>query len=314
MEAGAVIPPTVVVSGGSRAASASSCVRAMPQRALVLAAFTAIYGIWGSTYLAISVAVETVPPFLMVGLRFLAAGSLLLALALLRGEAWPRRNAWLTAARQAVFVLGAYGLLAWAEQRVASGAAAVLAATSPIFVVLLDARLRERRAARVGVGLGLLGVLLLTSPWRSQGGLDPWGSLAILGSGLLWGAGAVRARKAARPGSTLMGAAMELLTGSIVLLAAGLLMGEAGAAWPVSGRSILALAYLVVFGSVVAYTAFHWLLEVSSPALVTTHAYVNPVIALALGSVLHGEAVGGASIVATGLVLGSVGLLAIATR
>ncbi len=288
--------------------------RATPPRALVLVAFAAIYVIWGSTYLAIAVAVETVPPLLMVGLRFLAAGSLLLAVALLRGEAWPQRAAWLASTRQSLFVLGAYGLLAWAELRVASGAAAVLSATSPMFVVLLDVRVRRRAAARVGVGLGLLGVLLLSSSWRSGGGLDAWGSLAILGSGLLWGAAAVRAKATVAPGSTLMAAAMELLTGSVFLLGIAMLLGESGGGWSVSGRSLLALAYLVVFGSVVAYTAFHWLLQVSSPALVTTHAYVNPVIALALGAMLHGEVVGSTELAATALVLGSVAVLAFATR
>lgn len=294
--------------------SAPSAPPGPPPRVLVLSAFAAIYGIWGSTYLAIAVAVETVPPLLMVGMRFLAAGSVLLALALLRGEAWPRRDAWLAAARQAVFVLGAYGLLAWAEQRVASGASAVLSATSPLFVVLLDARLRRRPGVRVAVGLGLLGVILLASPWRGRTALDPWGSLALLGSGLLWGAGAVRAKRTVAPGSTLVATAMELLTGSIVLLAVALLVGESSAAWSMSARSLLAIGYLVVFGSVIAYTAFHWLLQVSSPALVSTHAYVNPVIALALGSLLHGEGLGSASILATGMVLGGVGLLAVATR
>lgn len=288
--------------------------RAAPSRALLVAAFAAIYLIWGSTYLAIAVAVETLPPLLMVGARFLAAGSVLVAWALFRGEAWPRRGAWTAASVQGLFVLGAYALVAWAEQRVASGASAVLAATSPLFVVLLDAQVRGRLTVMMGVVVGLVGVLLLASPWRSGGAVDPWGSLALLASALLWGAGAARAKKAPVPGSTLMGTAMELLTGSVILLALAFATGEPGAARAVNGRSLLAMAYLVVFGSVVAYTAFHWLLQVSSPSLVSTHAYVNPVIALGLGWTLRGEVVGGATVAAAALVLASVGLLAWATR
>ncbi len=299
-------------TGTVRAAAATQA--STPPRALLVAAFAAIYGIWGSTYLAIAVAVETLPPLLMVGVRFLAAGSVLMAWALLRGEAWPRRDAWLAATVQGLFVLGAYALVAWAEQRVASGASAVLAATSPLFVVLLDAQVRGRLTVMMGVVVGLVGVLLLASPWRSGSGVDPWGSLAILVSALLWGAGAARAKKAPVPGSALMGTAMELLTGSVVLLSLALVSGEPGVARAVDGRSLLAMAYLVVFGSVVAYTAFHWLLQVSSPSLVSTHAYVNPVIALGLGWTLHGEVVGGATVAAATLVLASVWMLAWATR
>jgi len=166
----------------------------------------------------------------------------------------------------------------------------------------------------MGVVVGLVGVLLLASPWRSAGTLDPWGALAVLASAVLWGAGAARAKKVPVPRSALMGTAMELLTGSVILLALALATGEAGAAAQVDGRSLVAMAYLVVFGSVVAYTAFHWLLQVSSPSLVSTHAYVNPVIALGLGWTLHGEVVGSATVAATMLVLGSVGILAWATR
>lgn len=287
---------------------------AAPPRALLLAAFAAVYGIWGSTYLAIAVAVETLPPLLMVGLRFLVAGLVLLAWALLRGEPWPRRDAWIAAAVQGLFVLGAYGLVAWAELRVASGTSAVLAATSPVFVVLLDSRVRGRIGVIAGAALGLLGVLLIASPWRSGAGVDPWGSLALLGSALLWGAGAARAKRAPVPASALMGTAMELLTGSVILLSLAILSGESNAVGAVSGPSLLAIAYLVVFGSIVAYTAFHWLLQVSSPSLVSTHAYVNPVIALVLGAMLHGEPVGGATVAAAVTVLGSVGILAWATR
>ncbi len=287
--------------------------RGTPPRALVLAAFAAIYGIWGSTYLAIAVAVETLPPLLMVSVRCLIAGAVLLGWVLLRGEKLPGRAAWLTTARQAVLLFGAYGLVAWGEQRVASGAAAVLGATSPLFVVMLEPRVRTRLAALAAVATGLVGVLLLASPWRS-GGLDPLGTLAMVGASALWGMGAARAQSASVPGSALMATSMELLTGAAMLFVGALFLGELGAVPHVSTTSALAVGYLIVFGSIVAYTAFHWLLQVASPSLVSTHAYVNPIIALALGAMLHGEVVGGASIAATGLVLGSVGVLALATR
>jgi drug/metabolite transporter (DMT)-like permease len=289
---------------------------APPPRALVLAAFAAVYGIWGSTYLAIAVALETLPPLLMVSLRFLLAGTLLLLICLLRGEPWPGLGAWSLASRQAVFLFGAYGLLAWAELRVASGAASVLAATSPLFVLAMDAGARGRFSAGVGVSLGLCGVVVLAAPWRGAGGLDPAGTLALLGSALLWAAGSARPPTRSAPGSPLMATSVELLLGSGLLLAAGLAMGEAAELHPtlVSARSLLALGYLVVFGSVVAYTAFRWLLGVASPTLVATHAYVNPVIALALGWLLHGEALGGATFAAAGMVLGGVVSVAAVTR
>lgn len=288
---------------------------APPSRALLLAAFAAVYGIWGSTFLAIAVAVESLPPLLMVSLRCLAAGGVLMAFCLLRGEVWPRRDAWRQAAFHAVFLFGAYGLVAWAEQRVASGVAAVLAATSAIFVLGMDGQARRRAGARFGMALGLAGVLLMVAPWRDGKALELSGTVALLGSSLLWAVGSVRSRTNPLPGSPLMATAMELLSGSALLFVAALVLGEPATLHPsaVSVRSVIAVGYLVVFGSIVAYSAFHWLLGVTSPSLVATHAYVNPVIALVLGWLLHGEAVGATTVAAVGMVLGGVAAVAAAS-
>jgi len=281
-------------------------------RAGVVAAFLAVYGIWGSTYLAIAVAVESLPPLLMVSLRCLTAGAVLVGWARLRGDRLPPPRAWAMAASRAALLFGAYGLVAWAEQRVASGVASVLVASSALFVLLLDGCARRRAGARAGVALGLAGILLMAAPWGVRSGADAAGMAALVGSALLWAVGSVWSRAHAAPGSTLMSAGLELLAGSVLTLVVGLLLGEAGRVHvgAISVRSLLALGYLIVFGSVVAYTAFRWLLDVSSPTLVATHAYVNPVIALALGWLLHGEALTGSTVAAAALVLGGVVLVA----
>lgn len=301
-------------SPGSSAAGAGGATP--PPRGLVVGAFAAVYAIWGSTYLAIAVGLESLPPFFMMGLRFLVAGGVLLGLALLRGERWPAWESWLAAAGQAILLFGAYGLLAWGEGRVSSGVAAVLAATSPLFVLLLDRGARGRAAARVGMALGLAGVVVLVVPGSSTGGLDPAGTAALLGSALLWGLGSVRPPRKTAGVSPLMVAAMELLGGSVLLSTVGALVGEAAAlhGHAVSGRSMAAVAYLAVFGSVVAYTAFRWLLGVASPSLVSTHAYVNPVVALALGGAIHGEAVTRSTVAGAALVLTGVVAVAVAAR
>ncbi len=278
-----------------------------PSRALVVAAFAAVYGIWGSTYLAIAVAVETMPPLLMVSVRCVLAGGILLGWARLRGEPWPGRGAWLAAARLAVFLFGAYGLVALAERTVPSGVAALLGATSPLFVVLLDPRLRRRAGALAAVVLGLGGVALVATPWHS-GGVNPAGALAVLGAAALWGIGARKSRLSPVPALALMATSLELLSGAALLLPVGLALGEWRGvdAAAVSVPSLLALGYLVVFGSIVAYTAFHWLLQVTSPALVSTHAYVNPVVALLLGWLLHAEPIGIGTLAAAGVILAAV--------
>jgi drug/metabolite transporter (DMT)-like permease len=202
--------------------------------------------------------------------------------------------------------------VAWAEQRVASGIAAVLVASSAIFVLLLDGRARRRSAALVGVALGMTGILVMAAPWQARGAADLAGVAALLGAALLWAGGSAWSPGPSVSGSTLMNAGLELLAGSALTLVVGLVLGEAGQVHldAVTARSLLALGYLILFGSVVAYTAFRWLLKVSSPTLVATHAYVNPVVALALGWQLNGEALTGSMVAAAALVLGGVALVA----
>lgn len=255
-----------------------------------LAAFAAIYLIWGSTYLAIRFGVETIPPYLMTAVRCLAAGGGLLAWAAWRGEPRPSGRAWGAAlfVGTLLFVVG-QGVLSWAETRVPSGAAALLIATIPVWMVLL-AWLRSGSQAptpRVwaGIAAGIGGAFLLLGPGAGGGGLDPLAGGAILLAALSWAVGSLWARGSALPASRTQSAGMQLLMAGVVLAALSLVLGEANGFSPtaVSGRSALALAYLILFGSVTAFSAYLWLLDHSTAAKVGSHAYVNPVIAVFVG-------------------------------
>ncbi len=243
-------------------------------RGLVLLAFAAIYLIWGSTYLGIRFAVETIPPFLLGGARFLAAGAILYAWLRFKGVPSPSGFHWRNAAIVGCLLLGVgNGGVNWAEQKVASSLAALLIAITPLWFVLLDwLRPRGTRPGFqtvLGIVVGFAGVALLV------GGPD-----------------VMRRHAAALPGvSSLMAGAMQMLAGGGVLFAVGLLSGEAAAFdWSgISARSAWALGYLTVVGSLIGFTAFSWLLKVSTPARISTYAYVNPVIAVLLGWALGGE-------------------------
>jgi drug/metabolite transporter (DMT)-like permease len=264
----------------------------------VVLALSTIYLIWGSTYLAIRFAIATLPPFLMAGVRFLLAGSLLYALARWRGAKPPRKVHWRSACLVGgLLLLGGNGAVVWAEQRVASGLTALLIAMVPLWMVLLEwARRGGRRpSSRVflGIALGFGGLGLLVGPQHlaSSGRVDPVGAAVLVFATLSWASGSLLARHLEMPPSPLLTTAMEMLAGGALLLAASGLARE----WTairladVSLRSLLSVAYLVVFGSLVAFTAYGWLLRVSTPALVGTYAYVNPVVAVFLGWALAGE-------------------------
>jgi len=273
---------------------------------LVLA-FFAIYVIWGSTYLAIRVAVESIPPLLMMAARHLAAGALLFFYLRLRGEKMPRQMWKPALVAGALCFLGGHGLLAWAEQRVSSGMAALLIALEPVMMVLLAraARQEGRISGRTlaGLALGIIGIAVLI-PINAKSELIA--SLAVLLSGLLWSVGAIYARGAARHVSSAMYSAMQMLVGGLMLLTVGAAFGERVAFAAVSVRSIAALAYLIVFGSIIAFSAYTWLLRVSTAARVGTHSYVNPIIAVVLGWALGGEAVTIRMLIGASIVLLSV--------
>lgn len=289
-----------------------------PSRLQVASAFAAVYILWGSTYLAIKFALESLPPFWMASSRFLIAGALLYVWACRRGEPKPTRIHW----RSAVVVgglllLGGNGGVVFAEQRVPSGLAALLVATVPLWMVMLDGAGRGWRRPPIqvllGIGLGLAGVALLVGPGRFAGGhgVDPLGAAALLFGALCWATGSLYSRRAPLPPSPLLGTAMEMLGGGACLAVAGLLSGE----WhrldlaAASPRSLLAVAYLVIFGSLVGFTAYVWLLKVSTPPLVATYAYVNPVVAVFLGWAFAGEPVTARTLLAAAVIVGAVVLI-----
>jgi drug/metabolite transporter (DMT)-like permease len=287
-------------------------------RVRVGAAFAAIYLIWGSTYLAIRFAIETLPPFLMASARFIIAGSLLYAWAWMRGAPRPTRLHWREAAViGGLMVLGGNGGVTWAEQRIPSGLTALLVATVPLWVVLLEgirpggARPSGRVAA--GLGLGLAGVALLIGPGNLIGGqaVDLIGTAVVLLAALAWATGSLYSRQARLPAVPLQGVALEMLAGGAWLLLAGGLTGE-GTRLDLGGASLsslLALGYLTVLGSIVAFSAYLWLLRVSTPARASTYAFVNPVIAVFLGWALADEALTTQTLLAAGIIVAAVGII-----
>jgi drug/metabolite transporter (DMT)-like permease len=265
---------------------------------LVVLCFLAIHLVWGSTYLAIRFAVETIPPFIAVGVRQFTAGSLLLLWCLLKGER-PTWKQWRASAIIGVFFfLIGHGTVHWAERVVPSGLCAVIIASEPIWVFLSSAvaerKWRMNATLFTGLVLGLVGVGLLfqgETPRSAPGVLIA--AVAVLLGAISWSIGIVYSRRSHLSGNPVLLSAMSLISGGAMLLTASALFGEWGrVSWAaISPRSLWALAYLIVFGSIVAFTAYNWLLERYSPTLVATHTYVNPVVAVWLGWWLAGEKV-----------------------
>jgi drug/metabolite transporter (DMT)-like permease len=284
----ATLPPPSLVESGPR--------RAPANRLAVVASFLAIYLIWGSTYLAIWYAVASIPPLYTAGFRHLTAGTLLLLWALAKGQ----RPSWAQIRASVVigflFFLVGHGTLHWAETQVPSGLASLLIASEPIWVFLIacaaEKRWRMNPVLASGVILGLAGVALLLGRdvWSKGSGVF-LGAVACLVGAISWSAGIIYSRRSHLFGSPLLLSALSLLAGSVMLLAVGTLFGEyRGFSFhAVTQRSWLGLAYLIVFGSVIAFTAYNWLLEHYSPTLVATHTYVNPIVAVVLGWWLAGE-------------------------
>jgi len=289
-----------------------------PYRWKTLLAFAIIYFVWGSTFLAIRVGVHEVPPLLLAGMRFFAAGIVLYAWVRATGIASPSRREWLS-----VFLLAAliflvdYGLVFWAEQRVPSGITAVMLATIPVFTALAEILIlrTQRLTFRLGIALvvGLAGVAVLVSRSVSLGDapIERSGAIALVVGAVSWSLASVLNRKLNLPQSKIMNSGAQMLVGGILLLLAAAIFGEFnGFHWrAVSSRAWLALAYLIVAGSIIAFTAYVWLIHHESPTKVGTYAYVNPVIAVLLGYFLGGEALGVRTILGTILVLVSVVLI-----
>ena len=289
---------------------------AHPNRTSLIAAFATVYVVWGSTYLAIRVAVETMPPFLMAGARFLVAGLMMFAWLRLKGVAMPDKQQWRHAAFAGVLMLfGGNGLVVWAEQSVSSSLAALLVALTPVWFALLDwSRPTGKRPALytfVGIMVGFAGVALLVSGREMSGvaaSQNPWGVAALVMAGLAWAAGSLWSRYHAKPESPWMNSSLQMICGGIALLALSFWRDEPAhfQLAQVSTPSWLSLLYLVVFGSWIAFSAYVWLLKVSTPARVATYAYVNPVIAVLLGHLMLNEPFGGRTVWAAAIILAGV--------
>jgi drug/metabolite transporter (DMT)-like permease len=284
------------------------------------AALGIVYVVWGSTYLAIRVAIETLPPFLMAATRFLVAGSVLFVFstAIRRGgrakdPIGPAQ--WRAAAIVGgALLLGGNGGVVWAEQRIPSGVAALLVAMLPLWMAILDRVCFGRRLSRrglVGLALGFSGLVLLVGR-IDHGGVDPVGALVCMLASFSWAAGSVYARTAPLPHRPLVATAMEMLAGGFLLTLVGIAAGEFGRVRldAFSARSVLALAYLIVFGSLLAFSAYIWLLHSAPLPLVATYAYVNPVVAVVLGWALLAEPITPRMMLAGAVIVTAVALIA----
>jgi len=292
-------------------------------RARVLAAFAAVYVIWGSTYLAIRFAIETMPPLLMAGVRFVFAGTLLYTWSRSRGTPAPTRAQWRAAAIVGgLLFVGGNGAVVVAEQWVPSGLVALIVAAVPLWMVVLDwiwgAGTAPSRRVVIGLVAGFAGVgLLAGSPGvGGGGGMELLGGGLVLAGSVAWAAGSLYSRYAPRPPRPRMWVAMQMLAGGAFLLPLAAITGEMGAFEPagVSRKSVLALLYLVVFGALVGFTAYIWLLSTSTPERVGTYAYVNPAVALVLGWALADEPLAARSIVAAMVIVGAVVVITTARR
>jgi len=281
----------------------------------VLLAFAIIYFVWGSTFLAIRVGVREVPPFLLAGMRFLVAGIVLYVWMRARGTPSPSAREWGAASFLAllIFVFD-YGLLFWAERRVPSGVAAIMMATIPMFMALAEIVVlrTQRLTPRLGLALlvGMAGVAVLVGHTMSLGEapVDTRGACALIFAAISWSVAASLSRKMPLPAAKAMSSGVQMLAGGVLLTLTAALLGEFRGfhVHQVSRGAWLALAYLIVAGSIVGFTAYVWLLHHESPTKVGTYAYVNPVVAVLVGYFLGGEAIGRRTIAGTLLVLVSV--------
>src|SRR5579864_6223496 len=283
-----------------------------PNRIAVLLAFGAIWFIWGSTFLAIRYAVETIPPLYAAGTRHLIAGSLMLFWCSLKKLRPTRAQIRASIIIGFFFFVGGHGLIHWAEQWVPSGIAALLIATEPIWVFLLadmaDRKWRMNPCLAAGVALGLAGVALLLGKGEFSDPRIKTGVIVVLLSALSWSGGVIYSRRSKLSGHPLLLTALSLLAGAFMLLTIGTILGEAhGFSFSsVTFRSWAALAYMVVFGSLITFTAYVWLLEHYSPTFVATHTYINPIIAILIGWLVAGEKLSLNLGIAAAMVIGAV--------
>ncbi|MBI1278853.1 MAG: drug/metabolite exporter YedA [Anaerolineaceae bacterium] len=280
----------------------------------LIGSFAAVYIIWGSTYLAIRYAVDSLPPFLMAGVRFVIAGAILYSFMASRGTAAPKRIHWRsTLIIGALLLLAGNGGVVWAEQRVPSGIASLMVAIVPLWIVLIDwlrpGGSRPSLPVTVGVLIGLVGIgLLVLGSDESSQPVDLAGVFSILIATICWASGTFYARSAPLSSSSLQTTAMEMLCGGGLLLLVGTVSGEWGRLdlTKVTLPSVVALIYLIVFGALVAYTGYTYLINHATPARAATYAYVNPVVAVFLGWLFRGEPLTIKTLIAAAIIVGSV--------
>lgn len=300
-----------------------------PSRTALIAGFAAIYIIWGSTYLGIRIAVETMPAFLMASVRFLVAGGIVAAFIALTKGFKATRAQWRDNAIIGGFLcLGGNGLVSWAEEKVPSGIATLIISAGPVFIVLMDWAVHAwfkdgKRGTRpnaltfAGLALGFAGLAILVGPdvmATGVNGLDPWRVLGLLGATFFWGVGMLIMRYTRDPAEPFTASGIQMICGSGWLLVVSLATGELARFDPaaVSGRSIVAWAYLVIFGSLIGFSTFTWLMKHSTPAKVSTYAYVNPVVAVFLGWLVLHESVSSRIFVAAAIIIAGVALITVA--
>jgi drug/metabolite transporter (DMT)-like permease len=292
--------------------------RSHAPRAQRLAAFASIYVIWGSTYLAIRYAVETIPPFVMGGVRFLISGTILYLWSRYRGAPGPTRIHWRNAIIAGGFLLlGGNGAVVWAEQFVPSGLTALLVSILPFWLVIIEwvrpPRKRPSGAVLVGLVLGFVGIIVLVGPSdvSGHGNVAPLGALVLILGSLSWAIGSFWSRDAQLPASGLLTTGMEMLGGGALMLIVGALSGEFAHVdvHAISKASAIGLLYLVTFGSLLGFTSYIWLLDKVPPARLGTYAYVNPLVAVMLGWAIAGERLSIRTGVAAAIVICAVALI-----
>lgn len=280
-------------------------------------AFLAVYTIWGSTYLAIRFVVDTIPPFFMAGTRFIIAGLALFTLIQFRGAQRPTRMQWRDAFVVGGFLLlGGNGAVAWAEQWIPSGLTSLLLATMPLWLVLLNS-IHYRKNPGLGISFGILlgfaGVALLVGSMENFGDNNMVipGTITLIFAALSWASGSLYSRSTKTSTSQLQSAALQMITGGLLLFITSLITGEYTNVIlsQISLHSFLSWLYLIIFGSLVAFSSYIWLLKQTSPALVSTHAYINPIVAMILGSTLADEVLTTRNILAAIIIIISVAII-----
>ncbi len=291
-----------------------------PTRTALLLAFAAIYLIWGSTYLAIRVAVETMPPFLMAGVRFLIAGTLLFSFLKLRGAAWPTAHQWRANTIIGTFLLlGGNGAVVWAEQYLPSGLTALLIGIGPLFIVLTEwawpGGTRPGVVTAIALLLGFIGVSWLAAPWEnaSHGGLNLGAVASILIGCVSWGIGSIYSRHAKHGAEPFFASSLQMLGGGVALTLAALVHDDFARLHiaVIAPRAWLAFAYLIAVGSLVGFSTFVWLMKHSTPARVATYAYVNPIVAVFLGWLLLNEPITSRTLVASAIIVTAVAIITV---